>query len=205
MIDGREMRFPASEGSADRGGATRTSNEGLTVSPRRLPAPSKACKPRCAADSSARGNSGAAGPVGRVSDLFVARNSGSAPSVLARAGLIRITSQARCERSSAAMSHAPGSSSHRRNPCRADVGKAWWLLAAPMPGWSIARTGQRCGLRDDPRPTSRDVPSNHPESGTGSARCWIHPNHFDLRCPSEWRSALGGVSGSFARSQAAAL
>lgn len=41
-----------------------------------------------------------------------------------RAGLIRITSRARFERSSAAMSHAPGSICHRPSPCRAEVGNA---------------------------------------------------------------------------------
>ncbi len=49
------------------------------------------------------------------------------------AGLVRMTPQARWPRSSPVMSQAPGSSCQRPRPCRADVGKAWWLLCQASP------------------------------------------------------------------------
>ena len=43
------------------------------------------------------------------------------------------TSQARPTRSMQEISHADGSSCHQRSPCRAEVGKAWWLLCQASP------------------------------------------------------------------------
>ena len=53
--------------------------------------------------------------------------------VCCRAGLMRITSQARWQRSSPAINHALGSTWRRPRPCRAEVGNAWWLLCHASP------------------------------------------------------------------------
>src|SRR5258708_25821826 len=58
-----------------------------------------------------------------------------------RSGLIRTTSHTTPSFSSAAITQAEGSSSRRRRPWPAEVGKAWWLLchASPSDGSASQR------------------------------------------------------------------